>query len=173
MLYVRQDAYYNATPEGATKSRREQIVGRGDQLVKKKSNRDDDSDDTQVETEAIPVTVLERQEIPMPELIPGSEYLVAFLHSAGTATSTGMGLVGLSWQEIDAWRRCTGSVASTRDLKTVYTLSKVYANEYAVAGKKGAKPPYVPPVEDIEEVRELVSDTMDDLFAGLIAFQER
>lgn len=111
----------------------------------------------------------------MPELIPGSEYLVAFLHSAGTATATGMGLIGLSWQEIEAWARCTGNwgVASPRDLKTVYTLSKVYANEYALAGKKGAKPPYVPPVDDIEEVRELVSDSMEDLFAGLIAFQER
>jgi hypothetical protein len=111
----------------------------------------------------------------MPDLVPGSEYLVAFLHSAGTATATGMGLVGLSWQEIEAWLRCAGyaGIATSRDLKAIYMLSKVYAGEYAQASKKGAKPPYEPKVEVDEDVREMVSEAADNMFAGLIASQER
>lgn len=111
----------------------------------------------------------------MPELTPGSEYLVAFLHSAGTATGTGMGLTGLSWQEIEAWVRCTNmeGIVTPRDLKTIHTLSRVYAREYYLAGLKGAKPPYMPKVELIEETRQLISDKADDLFASMIAAQSK
>lgn len=111
----------------------------------------------------------------MPELIPGSEYLVAFLHSAGTATATGMGLTGLSWQELEAWVRCTDNegIVTARDLKTIHTLSRVYANEYAAASQKGAKPPYVPEIieENIEEIREIVEDKVDDIFAQMMNAQ--
>jgi hypothetical protein len=109
----------------------------------------------------------------MPEITQGSEYLVAFLHSAGTATSTGMGLTGLSWQELEAWAACTDNVGivTARDLKTVHTLSRVYANESSKATQKGAKPPYEVKVKVDEEVREVVSKKADDLFGSMIRAQ--
>jgi hypothetical protein len=113
----------------------------------------------------------------MPELTLGSEYLVAFLHSAGTASATGMGLTGLTWQELDAWVRCTDQegIITPKDLKVVHMLSRVYANEYSLAGKKDAKPPYVPKVEEEEkeDVRVVVSAKVEDIFAGMIASKKR
>ena len=111
----------------------------------------------------------------MPEISPGSEYLVAFLHSAGTATATGMGLTGLSWQEIEAWVRCNDmqGIVTPRDLRTVYMLSRVYAREAAVASLKGAVAPYVPKVEVDEQTRELVSTKVEDVFAAMLAAQTR
>ncbi len=109
----------------------------------------------------------------MPELTSGSEYLVAFLHSAGTAAATGMGLTGLSWQELESWVKCTDNtgIVTPRDLKLIHTLSRVYANESAKASQKGAKPPYVPVVEDIEEIREVVAEKAEDLFEQMMAAQ--
>jgi len=140
-----------------------------------KQHSDDDSESEFEDLEPPPVAVIERQEIPMPELVPGSEYLVAFLHSAGTATATGMGLTGLSWQELEAWAKCTDNIGivSPRDMKILHTLSRAYANEYARASKKDAKPPYEPNVVLDEEVREVVSNKVDDLFASLVAFQSK
>lgn len=111
----------------------------------------------------------------MPDISPGSEYLVAFLHSAGTATATGMGLSGLSWQELEAWVRCAdmASIVTPRDLRTVYTLSRAYARESAEATQKGAVAPYVPKVELEEETRELVASKVEDVFAAMIAAQTR
>jgi len=111
----------------------------------------------------------------MPEIPEGSEYLVAFLHSAGTATATGFGLVGLSWQEIDAWARCTDNIgiATPRDLKIIHLLSRAYANEYQRASKKNVRPPYEPKIELVEETREVVAKKADDIFASLLAFQSR
>lgn len=111
----------------------------------------------------------------MPELSPGSEYLVAFLHSAGTASATGMGLVGLSWQEIESWVRCNDltGIVTPRDLRTLYMLSRVYAGELAKASQKGATAPYVPKLEMEEDTRAIVANKVDDLFASLIASQSR
>lgn len=174
-MYVRQEAYYNAVPDGAKLSRAEQIE-RGTREVKIEKKSDDDSDEVEITTEdALPIEVLERQEIPMPDITPGAEYLVAFLHSAGTAAATGMGLTGLSWQELEAWKRCTDQegIVTPRDMKTLHMLSRVYANEYAKASQKGAKPPYAPKVEVTETLREVVSDKAEDMFASLIQFQSR
>lgn len=111
----------------------------------------------------------------MPDISPGSEYLVAFLHSAGTATPTGMGLAGLSWQELQAWVDCTDmrGIVTPRDLKTIHMLSRVYAKEYHAAGLKGATAPYEVRVEMEEEIRAIVSDKAEDMFAELIAAQTR
>ena len=172
-MYVRQEAFYAATPDDAKLSRAEQIE-RGNIEIEATKNSDDDSVELIDKPEDnVPAYVLERQEIPMPDLVPGSEYLVAFLHSAGTIASNGMGLTGLSWQELEAWARCTGhaGIATPRDMTTVHTLSRVYANEYSKASKKGAKPPYVPVVEDVEALREIVSQKTDDLFGSMLSAQ--
>ena len=110
----------------------------------------------------------------MPELTPGSEYLVAFLHEAGTVSSNGMGLVGLSWAEIDAWVKCTNmeNIVTPRDLKMIHMLSRMYASEASKASQKGAVAPYVPEVELEEEMREVISEAVEDVFAGMLASQD-
>lgn len=169
-MYVRQEAYYNSVPDGAKITRSEQIE-RGNEIIEE--NSDDDSEEEDAEDEAEQRTILERQEIPMPDITTGSEYLVAFLHSAGTASSNGMGLTGLSWQEIAAWVQCAdmSGITTTRDLKTVHMLSRVYAGECSKASQKGAKAPYSPVVVLEAETRAIISAAVDDVFMNLIASQ--
>ena len=124
-------------------------------------------------------SIQELREIPMPEISEAAGYLVALLHSAGVAETSGMGLTGLTWQEIEAWARCQDMVGilSPREYKAIYTLSRAYVGAHAEASKKGAKPPYVKPVEKDEEkdevVRELVTEKVDDVFASMLQAQKR
>lgn len=115
----------------------------------------------------------------MPDISEYAGYLVGLLHSAGTASATGMGLVGLSWNEIKAWAECTNSIniLSPRELKAVHTLSRAYSGEYSKASTKGAKPPYEPirayedVIETDEAVLENISAKAEDVFANMIASQ--
>lgn len=201
-MYVRQEAYYNATEDGQKLSRAEQIrrLAEGDEPL-------DDSGDRMQEDGSLPdtpnVSLQELREIPMPEISEAAGYLVALLHSAGVASATGMGLVGLSWQEIEAWARCndfvalenkcecrkggmrslrrkkqptTRNVVGPRELRAVWHLSRAYAAEMSAASKKGAKPPYAPVVVDtrVDEVaREMVSEKVENLFASMMSAQKR
>jgi hypothetical protein len=172
-LYVRQEAYYSAIPDGGKYSRAEQIerINLGIKDTEKKKS-DDDSEEITIESPS--VSIQELQEIPMPPLTEGCEYLVALLHSAGTAMATGMGLTGLTWQELKAWVECTDQVASPRDLQMIHTLSRAYANESHLATQKGAKPPYVPELsnEDLVEQRATIGEFIDDIFGSLLADQK-
>lgn len=107
----------------------------------------------------------ETQEIPYPELPKGAEYLVSLLHSAGTATQTGMGLIPLSWQEIQAWVVCSGLEDSVTpwELGVVRRLSEAYSSEYAQAQAPRRPMPYQPVVEEID--REAVQAKIISIFA--------
>jgi hypothetical protein len=114
----------------------------------------------------------------MPEVSAAAGYLVALLHSAGVASVTGMGLAGLSWQEIESWARCNDMVGilSPQEYKAIYTLSRAYVAEHAAASKKGAKPPYVkvePKEAKDEVVREMVENKVEDVFGSMLAAQKR
>lgn len=114
----------------------------------------------------------------MPEISEAAGYLVALLHSAGVATATGMGLTGLSWQEIEAWARCNDfeGVLSPKEYRAVWRLSRVYTAEYSDASKPDAKAPYIK-VEDYETkdevVREMIADKTTDVFAMMIRAQNK
>lgn len=137
---------------------------------------DDSGDDDGSIPDTPTASIQELREIPMPEVSEAAGYLVALLHSAGTATPTGMGLVGLSWQEIESWARCNDFVGilSPKELRAVWRLSRVYAAEMASATKKDAKPPYVPEIDQKDEVvREMVEEKVEDVFAAMLAAQTR
>lgn len=128
--------------------------------------------------DTLDVSVQELREIPMPEISEAAGYLVALLHSAGVASATGMGLSGLSWQEIEAWARCNDMVGilSPKEFKAIYSLSRAYVGEHSVASKKGAKPPYVkvePKEAKDEVVRKLVEAKVEDVFASMLSAQKR
>lgn len=100
--------------------------------------------------EDVPQTVpQEAQEIPYPELPKGAEYLVSLFYSAGTATQTGMGLVPLSWQEIESWVVCSGleETVTPWELGVVKRLSEAYSSEYARASTPSRPQPYQPDVD--------------------------
>jgi len=113
----------------------------------------------------------------MPEISEAAGYLVALLHSAGVATATGMGLVGMSWQEIESWARCNDfeAVLSPKEYRAIWRLSRAYAAEMASASKKGAKAPYAPVVEtrNDEVLREMIGAKVEDVFASMLAAQKR
>jgi hypothetical protein len=100
----------------------------------------------------------EPQEIPYPEIPAGAEYLVALFHSAGVATQTGMGLIPLSWQEIEAFVKCTQASVTPWELRVIRKMSEAYCAEYARASDRLRKAPYQAVIEiPTEEVREAVA----------------
>lgn len=115
----------------------------------------------------------------MPEISEAAGYLVALLHSAGTCGSNGMGLCGLTWNEIESWARCNDYVGilSPKEYRAIYSLSRAYVGQHFEASKKDAKPPYVAPVErDVEKdefVREMVEEKVEDVFEAMMKAQTR
>lgn len=81
-------------------------------------------------------------ELPMPPLEDGEQYLLQLLTEAGTASSNGMGLSGLSWSELESWCKCLDVELSTWELLLIHTLSREYATEYSLASDKDRPAPY-------------------------------
>jgi hypothetical protein len=111
---------------------------------------------------------IETQEIPYPELPPGAEYLVSFFHSAGIATQTGMGLIPLSWQEIQAFVRCNAheGYITPWELSVIRKMSEAYCAEYARASDKLRKAPYTPEVDVSEVDRAAIADKVKNALAA-------
>lgn len=92
------------------------------------------------------------------------------------ASPTGMGLVGLSYQEIESWVNMTDmkGLIPAWQISAIYTMSRAYANECSLAQKKDAKPPYIhEPDEPVVIDRKVVSEQVEDIFASIIASQKR
>jgi len=136
-LYVRQIAYFAATPDGSKLSRREQREGKKEEDNTVIIDSDDEEDNLNEASEDL-------SEIPFPEIPPGAEYLIGLFYGAGSAMPTGMGLVPLSWQEIEAWARCSGLEDSITpwELQVVRRLSEAYTSEYSKASDPKRRPPY-------------------------------
>lgn len=112
------------------------------------------------------------QELHYPDISEVANYLVSLFHSAGMATPTGMGLVGLSYQELESWAKLAGmeNILEPWQYTGIYTMSRAYANECSAATKKDSRAPYIP-VEEIEIDREIVNDQVEDVFASILASQ--
>lgn len=110
---MRQLAWLHAVPEGSKTSR-----------LKSFNDKDDDSAFLQ-----------------FPEL-DGSGYLVNLWQEAGLIMSNGMGVVPLTWQEIESWLRVTELQLTVWEKLTIREMSEAYAAESAKATDKHAAPPY-------------------------------
>lgn len=155
MLHTRQTAWYAATPEGGKLSRME--------LMKNPVVFQEDEDNPAI------VNLEEAQEIPFPEIPEGAEYLVSFLHSAGTATQTGMGLVPLSWQEIESWAYCSGlqESLSVWELEVIKILSDTYASQYSKSSSKNCPQPFNSVVDKKELDRKIIGDKVSSILSFL------
>lgn len=95
----------------------------------------------------------------LPDVGEGA-YIVGMVHEAGLVSSSGMGVVPLSWQEIDAWIRVTESVPQLWERLLIRELSEAYVAEFNQASEKGRESPWSPPVEEVESVRVDVAERL-------------
>jgi hypothetical protein len=136
---VKKLAWLNATPDGAKMSRRESY-----------------------EKASGPDSLFLR----LPEL-DGAQYIVQMLFEAGTLMHAGMGPTPLTWQEIDAWLRVTGTQAELWERLLIKELSHAYVNMLHDATKKDCPDPYVY-VEEAEQIdRTAVANKLRNAFANL------
>lgn len=92
---------------------------------------------------------------------------MALFHGAGGAMQTGMGLIPLTWQEIDAWARATSynETLSPWELETIKRMSDAYASEYNRASDPKRPQPYKPVVYEIEIDRAAVAAQAESVLA--------
>lgn len=75
----------------------------------------------------------EGSEVVYPEM--KCKYLFDYLLMIGAVSNNGMGTVGLSWQEINAWKQATGIPLNAWELSVIYKASDAYAVQLATAVK--------------------------------------
>lgn len=168
ILYCQQEAYYNTVPEGSKESRAERITNGNKNIQRTDSDEEDDG--------SLPDDLpLGHQELHFPEISEAAAYLVALFHSCGMASATGMGLVGLSYQEIEAWARLSDNIGILLpwQYKALHTMSRAYSGMCAAAVKKDTKPPYTPEIEDIGVDEQVVSQQAEDIFEAMLNAQKR
>lgn len=107
----------------------------------------------------------DQSSLELPELGEGA-YLMQMLHEAGLMSSSGMGVVPLSWQEIEAWLRVTESQPELWERMLVRELSEAYVSELNQATERNRPDPYTPPTVEIEVARERV-------VSGLMSFVQQ
>lgn len=136
---MRKLAWLHATPEGSKKSRMTTF--------------------READAEHISLT--------LPD-IQGAEYIVGMLQEAGLMSTSGMGPVPLSWQEIEAWIRCAEVEPELWERLMVKELSEVYVGELNQASGKDRPSPYTPTQEKVD--REAV---VQKFMAFTKAFKKR
>lgn len=77
----------------------------------------------------------------MPPLA-GGEWLLDYLFEIGPVTSTGMGLAGVSWQELHAWQALTGTLLAPWEARALHALSGHYASALGIAQEPDAPAPW-------------------------------
>lgn len=134
---MRHLAWLNASPEGSKKSRLEAFKARGD----------------------------DSSFLEFPK-IEGAEYMVALFQEAGVMQSNGMGVIPLTWQEIESWLRTTELDLSVWEKLTIREMSEAYVAEFTKASAKDAPAPFVPIVEPEQIDRAAVSNKIADVLRG-------
>lgn len=98
----------------------------------------------------------------LPE-IEGAEYIVGLLQEAGLVSNGGMGVVPLTWSEIESWHRFTQLDLSIWERLMIRTLSEEYASELHRASAKDAPAPYVH-VNEVQIDRKAVANKIMNVF---------
>ena len=112
-MYIRQIAYFHATPKSAKRNRLAQFQ----------------------------IDYPENTLLPLPPLEFG-RYLVDLLWEAGTNTSTGMGMVALSYEEILAWITLSERELTWWEIQTIKEMSRAYTAEFNNSTEDDSVAPY-------------------------------
>lgn len=78
----------------------------------------------------------------LPEIDQDLRPFVAMLFEAGPTSAAGQGMGVITWQEFEAWQRCTGVALPPWQLRLLRRLSGEYVTEYNQAGAHDAPPPW-------------------------------
>ena len=112
-MYIRQIAYFHATPKDAKHNRLTQF-------------RQDYPETTP---------------LPLPPLECG-RYLIDLLGEAGTTMTTGMGTIPLSYQEISAWLQLSQRDLLWWEIQTIKEMSRAYTAELNNSTDADSEMPY-------------------------------
>jgi hypothetical protein len=85
----------------------------------------------------------------LPE-VGSAGYLTRLLSEAGMYSSNGMGAQPLSWQEIEAWLKCTELNLTVWEKLIIKEMSEAYVGEYSQASAKDRSAPYLHVPEEID-----------------------
>lgn len=105
------------------------------------------------------------EEVPMPE-IGNAGYLVELLNEVGIVETNGMGMIPISWSEIDSWLSISGRSLSTWEALTIRELSSAYATEFAQASSPNKEAPWEAEEVDVEIKRSVVADKMKSFLSA-------
>lgn len=110
--------------------------------------------------------------IAMPPADTEELYLVKLLNEIGPASSNGMGIQAISYQEIDSWNKLTGIDIESWQATLLHNLSRVYAAAHQEYSGKACPAPFVACEDNIEEVRAVV-DKSGKAFFNSLAKQQK
>lgn len=110
----------------------------------------------------------EQEPIPMPPLEGDEAYMIKLLMELGPVVNNGMGINGVSWQDINSWTLLTGVELSSWQASTLHLMSKAYANEYSRSNGENTHAPYIPEADD-QEARDRVSAGLKSFFKQYMA----
>lgn len=77
--------------------------------------------------------------------------MLGLFFDSGQAISTGMGLVPISWVEMDAWIRVNSLELTLWEIETIKKMSEAYCRENALAVDPQRPAPYKVVTEDLSE----------------------
>lgn len=93
-------------------------------------------------------------------------YMIALFHEAGPMSTNGMGVVPITWQEMESWLRTTERELSVWEKLTLREMSEAYVAEFNKASARDAAPPYVPAVEPENIDRAAVANKLLNVLRG-------
>lgn len=91
------------------------------------------------EESRLDVFIEQGEDVIWPEV--SAMYLVHYLMEIGPCSSNGMGLIPVSWQEIQAWQEQQGLSLNAWELKIIRMASGAYANQANISSKPDCPPP--------------------------------
>lgn len=99
----------------------------------------------------------------MPPAGPAA-YLVSYLLEVGPAMVAGMGRGPITWQEMEAWQRTTGTTLQAWEGRLLRRLSHDYIGTVMDATDPGFPPPYSDELTPSQ--REIVAQKVRSVFKG-------
>ena len=100
--------------------------------------------------------------------IDGAEYILQHLQNIGFYSNNGMGIVPISYVEIEAYSRLTGLEFTETEISVMKKMSIAYVNQSYDKGMN-SKPPYVD--GNMVKVNNN-SESIKNAFAGLCTIQK-
>lgn len=108
----------------------------------------------------------------MPPVDAEDLYMIKLLNEIGPASSNGMGISAITYQEIDSWNKLTGVDIESWQCTLLQNLSRAYASAHQEYSGNICPAPFVACEDNIEEVREVV-DRSGKAFFNSLARQQK